>query len=410
MNRIIESLSFRDKLDKEMLNMIIQYGFVITVLLVIISIPLGNLVYFYYNFITCILFGISYFLNQQGYFKTAFWFCTVTLSLFMVAYTVKFGFINSHMYLLSGMMALGYFIRKKKFSSEIIWVLAGSLFVLSHYLLIQSGKIVLKTELENLMFYPNLVFSIILLFLSTTLFRMKHERQRSKLRESLELKDRLLSLLSHDLRTPFQNLSGIVELLEDGRLSQEEVDLSFKEIKKNINESYEMLDNVLIWIMSQKESITMRIDSINLNSLVEENIILHQSLAEAKGVKITSNICQGNVNSDREVLSSILRNLISNAIKFSPKKIGAIEITCIEKADYFELEIMDNGTGIPTEKVDLIFSGESSKRGTDNETGFGVGLQLVKVFSDKIKVQISVQTKLGFGAKFHLKIPKSLSE
>jgi len=389
-----------------MLDFIIRSAFIITISLAILVYPFGYIDYCLANLFTAGIAVVAYLINRRGHFRFAFWFGCLTISVQMVIYTYVFGYINAHLYLLSGMVLLNFFIGKSKFASRVVWIIAGALFILSHYFLLESGRIPELDDLESVLFYPNLVLSLVLLYLSTSIYSKKQENQRKALNDSLEIKDKFLSLLSHDLRTPFHTLSGIVDLMDSKEMSKEEFDSSLKEIKANINSSYNMLDNVLLWVNSQHDEIKVKQELVSLNEVIQENIGLFKAISNTKGivVKVFSSVAV--VKSDKEMLNTIIRNLLSNAIKFSPIEKGIVEIEVIEQEKYYQLQIRDNGPGIPKEKIVGLFNNGDSELGSDNEKGFGIGLKLVSLFSKKINIEVSVDSEEEKGTQFILNIPR----
>lgn len=389
-----------------MLEFIIRSAFIITLCLAILVYPFGYIDYCLANLFTAGISAIAYLINRQGHFRLAFWFGCLTISVQMVIYTYVFGYINAHLYLLSGMVLLNFFIGKSKYASHIVWIIAGIFFILSHYFLLESGRIPELNDLESVLFYPNLILSLVLLYLSTSIYSKKQENQRKELEESIVIKDKFLSLLSHDLRTPFHTLGGMVGLLESKELSKEEFDVSLKEIKATIDSSYNMLDNVLLWVSSQHNEIAVVNEKVSLNEVIQENINLFKAISNSKGVVVKVDSCTALVETDKEILNTIIRNLMSNAFKFSPVKTGVIQVSVEEKDQSFIVGIKDNGPGIPNEILGDLFNNQNSMRGTDNEKGFGIGLKLVGLFSEKINVTVEAISEQCEGTCFKLTIPK----
>ena len=243
------------------------------------------------------------------------------------------------------------------------------------------------------------------------------ELSEHKLKESLQTKNKFLSIIAHDLRSPFQSILGFSNLLTENF-----DDFSEKEQKKfigiihlGISSTYGLLENLLLWSHAQKGSIRFQPESLNLFLLVHEiKDILNQSFLK-KGivfkVKIDEDIY---AKADRDMLSTIIRNLLSNAIKFTPKK-GAIEISAkviteSEKQTYTEVTINDNGVGIPDDVQKKLFSIDenTSTKGTENESGTGLGLILCKEFVSRHGGDIHIESEEGVGSSFVFTIPSNL--
>jgi len=237
------------------------------------------------------------------------------------------------------------------------------------------------------------------------------EDKSLQLKESNETKDKLFSIIAHDLRSPFSSLLGFSSLLN------EEVELdNYSNIKSyskhllNISSSaYELVDNLLNWARLQQAMIKPEITSISLNELAKNTIRALLPKAEEKQILIEVSIYSKiKVNCDSNMLMVVLRNLISNAIKFTPKN-GIIEVGCNEKTSYYEIFVKDNGSGINPNIKDNLFKNITgiSTSGTDGESGSGLGLLLVKDFVNKLGGKVWVDSKPNEGSTFSFTIPKN---
>lgn len=402
-----EKLSFQDTIDKDLLNLIIKAGFFITLFLAALVYYFGFERYCLYNLFTAGLCAIAYLLNLRGYFQFAFWFGCVSISLLMVVYTYEFGYINAHLYLIAGMVTLSYFIGQKK-KALLVWVLAASLFVFANFLLRYTGRIQELNDLESILFYPNAVLSMVLLYMSNSLYRTKQEQQRIELSDSLLIKNKLLSVLSHDLRTPFHNLNGIIDLMESEGLSEAQKKDVLAKVKTNVNQSYAMLEDILQWISSAEKPLQTNKVNISLKELCDENISFFDTSAKSKEIELLGDFPENTTLclTDRDKLNTIIRNLLSNALKFTPEKTGKVQLVLKETDAHHIISVTDNGVGMDKSTTEALFSQNTSKMGTSNEKGFGIGLQLVNTFSKELNVSIKVNSEPGKGTKVALHIPK----
>lgn len=398
-------------LDQQMLDSIIKAVFGISLVLCVITLPKGHTTYAALNIAVALGCIALWYLNKIGYFKQAFWIGTIALSITMVLYTYFFGFINAHMYLLAGIIILSYFTRKTRYISEALWVVGGALFILSYYFLRSNGHINQLDGLEQNLFYPNLILSLLLLYMGARLYRKKQEKQREQLENSLLVKDKLLAVLSHDLRTPFHSLKSIVGLIKSESLTKEEIKISLDGIDNNINQSFEMLENVLLWVSSQQREIQPVKEVIDLNEVLQRITHIFKNSAEQKGVSIRfePNPTAIPVKTDKDMLETVIRNLLSNAIKFSPSNSGKVSLSIdLSQPKIAAVSIKDNGPGMTDEQVNKLFNNATTSKGSNNEKSFGIGLQLVSIFCNELGIKLSVESKIKNGSTFILDVPKSI--
>lgn len=398
--------SFGDKLDNQLFSVISLAGFIITFGIALFTFPLGYVKYSLFNVGTGVICLLTYFLAKSRRFTLSFWLFFLFLPILMVLYTYNFGLINADFYLISGLIVVSYLVRSKKYWGEIIWIFTSLLFVVSKFILYSGGKYVELSELEQLLFFPNLISSLVLIFIATSLFRNRQEEQRNELKSSLQIKDKLLYLLSHDIRTPFHTLNGIINLIEAGAMEKGELKENITSLKNDLKFSNGMLDNLLLWIKSQNDGIKPYKEPVNLRIVILDNLELFKHIIEDKKLEIKISAESAHLHSDKEMLKTVVRNLLSNAIKFSPKETGKIELCIADSEKHYKLSITDNGPGIPKSKRGKLFEGVNSERGSENEKGFGVGLQLVGMFCERLNIDIEVNSEMDEGTTFVLHIPK----
>ncbi len=231
----------------------------------------------------------------------------------------------------------------------------------------------------------------------------------TKLKELNATKDKLFSIIAHDLRSPLNNILGFSELLIE-QIQTTDIEES-KKFATIINTSAKnnlgLLDNLLTWGKTQTEQIGFIPENLKLNPIVEKVFLVSNLTALLKNIKLISSLSDDIVvYADQNMLSTILRNLIANAIKFTESG-GKVDISAVSHQSHIEISVTDNGVGI-TEKnkkklfgVDLNFT----TRGTQNEGGSGLGLILCKEFVEKHQGKIWVESELGKGCKFIFTLP-----
>ncbi len=241
---------------------------------------------------------------------------------------------------------------------------------------------------------------------------IKNER---KLQELNETKDKFFSIIAHDLKNPFNSMLFFSKLLtEDFEQYNCKKQKNFIAIiHKGIKNTYKLLENLLLWSQTQKGIIDFKPQNENLYLLLEETLSLLRQLAEDKGIILKNFISEDmKVWTDKNMLLTILRNLISNAIKFTPKggeiTVSTQLITDKNQQEYTQISVKDTGMGISKEKIIQLFkiSENVSTKGTEGETGTGLGLILCKEFVEKHGGKIWVESGVGQGSEFIFTLPK----
>jgi len=236
------------------------------------------------------------------------------------------------------------------------------------------------------------------------------EKQNKKLVELNATKDKFFSIIAHDLISPFNALLGFSNLLVE---NFDEYDNEQKKefaniLYKGITSTYKLLDNLLLWSRNQRGKISFNPEKENLYLIYEETFKLLKQVAGKKEIIIKENIDRNTfVYADKNMLLTILRNLISNAIKFTPRK-GTITVKSKQINNTFvEISVVDTGMGMNKETVKNLFkiSDEPLIKGTEGETGTGLGLIITKEFIKKHKGDIFVESKEGQGSKFTFTLP-----
>lgn len=241
-------------------------------------------------------------------------------------------------------------------------------------------------------------------------------QKNEQLKDLVNTKDKMLSIIAHDLKNPMNTLIGFSSLLM-GKVKVYPVDKVEKFItliNQSSNNAYKLLENLLTWARSQTGNIKLDIKKESLIPLIEETIsILHES---ANNKNITLQFYNHSAHEtqafvDANTVSTIIRNIISNAIKFTPKG-GHIAVSLLNntKDTHMEIKICDSGVGISEEQKTKLFkvSKNNSTQGTENETGTGLGLVICKEFADMNNGMIEVESEKDKGTCFKIFLPKKL--
>ncbi|WP_339904751.1 PAS domain-containing sensor histidine kinase [uncultured Cyclobacterium sp.] len=238
---------------------------------------------------------------------------------------------------------------------------------------------------------------------------VENEKKYRKLNAT---KDKLLSIIAHDLRSPFNNIIGLSSLLQkksdsfEDKQSEKYIDI----INATARETLVLLDNLLNWAKSQTGELNIKSEKVTLSSTIEQVILLENKLAASKEIKLNFK-CKhdSEIYTDQNILKIILRNLISNAIKFTNTG-GKINLVADQKGNFAKVSIEDNGVGMCQKTIDNLFDVYTTKTllGTANEVGTGLGLSLSYEFVNKLGGEIKVSSEVGKGSIFTVLLPLKL--
>jgi signal transduction histidine kinase len=222
-------------------------------------------------------------------------------------------------------------------------------------------------------------------------------------------KDKFISILSHDLKSPFSGILGLLELLKEKIRTYdiETVESRVNMVLELVQNTYNLLDDILLWASVSAGKMPYKPKELNLKSICSETIAILKPNADLKSITINLNINESiKVHSDKNMLNTILRNLLSNAIKFS-NKAGCIDISAERNFDNVTITVSDNGVGIEPDKCDKLFdiSYKDITEGTANEKGTGLGLHICKELVEVHGGRIWVTSELGKGSDFIFTMP-----
>jgi len=228
------------------------------------------------------------------------------------------------------------------------------------------------------------------------------EKRKDELKKLNQVKDRLFSIISHDLRSPLNSLKGTLALMEMGVLETDEVTYFSSELNKELSYVLELMQNLLEWAKAQMEGMQAVIKLIDIHQLVQNNVGLLSPVAEKKDIYIKNDVpTNTQAYGDEEMIKLVIRNLLSNAIKFTPSA-GTIRVQTKVLANELEIAIIDNGVGMTPEKMAKLFNVDThfTTKGTHSEKGTGLGLLICKEFVEKNNGRIWVESVKDQGSAF----------
>lgn len=393
--------------------------------------------------IAIVLCAANLLLNYLGYYKLTRILLVFILPVLMIFIIPLTGKVMDEYYfwlpyLPVASSVLPYYFFSEKHEKKWIFLTVGYYLILSLFsinilnIFAEESLSILPIIRENIFSYKSSA-TLIFIFINITLYYVfevsrKYENGLVKAKESLDKKNTELELknvelnrinatknkffhiIGHDLRAPIAQIIQISELFEKSydSLSKADHKRLLNALKASSATSYRLLDDLFSWAQAQEGEIAFAPVAVNLNNLVEENLQLLHEYAQFKEIQIINNVDKNcSVYADINMLNTVIRNLISNAIKFTYHQ-GKIEINEEVKADGVEIFVQDNGKGISNEDLEKLFKIDTkiSGIGTDNEKGTGIGLILCKEFVEYHKGKIWAESESGKGSKFIFFLPR----
>jgi signal transduction histidine kinase len=230
------------------------------------------------------------------------------------------------------------------------------------------------------------------------------EKQRMELETANDLKNRMFSIISHDLRSPISSLQGFFSVI-DGFEMDEELKQALNSVESQLTNSATLLENLLSWSKSQIQNADPIIEQVRISELVNETFMLLQFQADKKNIQLITNVTSEDVlETDKSMINIVIRNLVQNAIKFTPEG-GSVIVNFENEYGHKCIKVQDTGVGMTEKKIADLFdiSTNRSSVGTAKEKGSGLGLILCKELIAKVNGLIEVTSKPGMGSVFVLK-------
>ena len=235
------------------------------------------------------------------------------------------------------------------------------------------------------------------------------EKQNNELKATLTNRDKMYSVIAHDLRSPMASIRMVLNLVV-ASVSPETVGQELYELLDKANREsedvHDLLDNLLKWTKSQTGRLNVVLQDLDLNDIIPGVVEIFEIIAQTK--HITLNLQKSDtplvVNADNDMLKTVVRNFLSNAIKFSPEN-SSIDITMGVENDMAKVSVRDHGVGIAPDRIDSIFHKGETTYGTGGEEGSGLGLQLCQDFARKNGGDCTVESVVGEGSTFSVLIP-----
>ena len=235
------------------------------------------------------------------------------------------------------------------------------------------------------------------------------EKQNAELRATLDNRDKMYSVIAHDLRSPMASIRMVLNLVVASATPEAvgpELYALLDQANRESEEVHDLLDNLLKWTKSQTGRLTVVKQDLDLNDIIPGVVEIFEAIAFTKRIKLDLQKTDAPlvVNADNDMLKTVVRNFLSNAIKFSPED-SSIEIIMAQEGEMAKVSVRDHGVGIASDRLGGIFHKGETTYGTGGEEGSGLGLQLCQDFARKNGGDCTVESVEGQGSTFSVLIP-----
>ncbi|MCK9410906.1 MAG: ATP-binding protein [Prolixibacteraceae bacterium] len=236
------------------------------------------------------------------------------------------------------------------------------------------------------------------------------EKQNVELDIANQTKNKLFSIVAHDLKNPFNSILGFINILIDDydELNEEEKREYLTIIQKSSQTAFNLIENLLDWALTQTNKITLNSQEIKVKDMIGSTVLLLRTFGENKSINIMFDEVDESqtIYADKNMIDTVLRNLLTNAIKFS-KKGSSVQISSVIRSDFVDISIKDQGVGMNNEQIEKLFKIDEnpSTKGTSGETGSGLGMIICKEFIERNKGEIRVSSMEGKGTTFMITLP-----
>lgn len=381
------------------------------VLLTFVMFVISGMMFYYVR-------GLGYATKKMGLLLTLF------NLIFMMIFWPRNGGFSGPILLYYSILpnCLAIFLNRRESYISLVFGYLITFVFLVFYFLNDSWVVPYESKLVQLIDYTISLFMVAWSVLEISMF---YKEQQQKLLSHLEEKNRLIELqysglqdldnyknavfatLSHDIKTPIKNAKTIFDLLLDDDLDKEEKKKIIELASIQMAETGSLVENILYWAKTQMNGLKVNKTEFRLSEVAESVLNNNQIQLSYKKIELQKNISEGILAyGDREFFEIILGNLIKNAIKYSNTG-GKITILTRTNADrMIDIQVIDEGVGIPAERLNDIFSSGSSTRGTLNEKGTGLGLKISKLYTELNGGEIYIFSKAGLGSKIGFTIPQ----
>ena len=423
---ITDDNTFEQNKQIKIINTISLYGSIVCIIFIVATFPFKIILYTLISSLCVVILMMNFLLNKYRKYDAAKSILLFVMPIIIISFSIFIGPIGNEYYLLAELVFM-FFLYKKTLSRIFVFFYLVSAFIFIQFATSQ-GFITLVSPALKILYYPNLITAFILMFIGLDLFYNEHTRYQSLVENQNEalkknnteieerkndlekinaVKNKLLSVLSHDLRGPFKSLLAIIDMFDNDYITDEQFKAQLPNLNEKINNTFNMTENLLEWTRSQLKGIKPKKVKFDLTESVHDVVQLFDENISTKKININIKSTQNcTITSDKEMINTILRNIIHNAIKFSFPS-GNIDISLKTNENSTRIIIKDEGQGMEPDIVGAFNKNKEivSKLGTSGEKGSGLGLSIIKEFVELLEGEVSIQSTPGNGSMFTINLP-----
>tara|TARA_R110002050_G_scaffold292053_2_gene447033 strand:+ start:4426 stop:6180 length:1755 start_codon:yes stop_codon:yes gene_type:complete len=283
---------------------------------------------------------------------------------------------------------------------------------------LENSVLLAEGERSKLRILILVVVLFFIFFIAVVFFRQKQnyknlnakqQELNIELGHSLAFKNKLIAIVAHDIRNPMTSLTGVLHLYNQGMIGKDDLKMMMSKLEASAVSVNFLIENLLNWVLNQKETLDPKIESLNLSALLKKTLLELETQSQAKGLSIkTMGLSEDvTVQADESMLNLVIRNICSNGIKFSHQG-SEINISYQAGINHHLIMIKDFGVGISKEETERLMGlgKNTSTKGTNNEKGTGLGIALSQDFLRAMQGSLEIKSKLGQGTEVLIKLPK----
>lgn len=395
----------------QVINLAISAGFFPNIIYAVINYHEGRMAAVYINMLLFWGGVLTIWMHYKKKYLMARFLMTVAASCVFSAGAVLYR-NSGEFYLLTNLMIIVIYFSETWFL--ILMVTFNCLLFIGIRIYLQYAPPIDTVPFDRTMF--NITWSLLMMVIALLFFKREQTFYRKRLEEkNVELEDinrskeKIFSIISHDLRSPIAQLKNSLQLVNRDYISPEKFTDIAAKLETQVDQLHSTMDNLLRWSQSQLQGISVKPENVLLAPVIENKLVLYQQRLEEKRLNLVVEGTNQVLFVDRDHLLLILRNLISNAIKYSHPG-GTVTIRCKSDRDYVVIAVSDNGVGMSAEMIDAILQPDNiqSQPGTSNEKGTGLGLKLCHEFIEKNNGTLRVESIENKGTTFYVTLPAAI--
>jgi signal transduction histidine kinase len=405
---ITDQLSFHEKKKNQLLNIVVAFGVVLNIFFGILNLSHHKTLLGIINFLLMAGGIIVLVINSYRKFLVSRVILTFIGSLLFTASAILFR-NGGEYYLLANLVVVIIYFNEPKFLISIS--LFNCLLFIGIKLFLQTDYVYDTLPFSRVIF--NTCWSLATIVLALLFFKNEQkvyqdqvEQKNKELEKLNDTKQKLFSIIAHDLRSPIGQLKNSLDLVSKQHLSPEDFQQISSKLSSEVDHLHSTLDNLLRWSMSQLQGIQAMPAKTALKEVIEKQAVLFKQSLELKNISFSQENVDLFVFADPDHLMLIIRNLVSNSIKYSYEN-GTIMIRSYPKDDCIIIEVADNGMGMNEKVQASVFSNGNmvSHAGTSNEKGTGLGLKLCKEFIERNNGLLWMESTERKGTTFYILLP-----